>query len=79
METAERRGGACMGFSERSVSSCEDLLVGLVVKASGSRAEDPGFDSRLQRDFSGVSDSKIVTPVATVPVAWRYRVNAGTV
>ena len=30
------------------------LLVGLVVKASASRAEDPGFESRLRRDFSGV-------------------------
>ena len=29
-------------------------LVGLVVKAFASRAEDPGFKSRLQRDFSGV-------------------------
>ena len=29
-------------------------LVGLVVKASASRAEDPGFESRLRRDFSGV-------------------------
>ena len=29
-------------------------LVGLAVKASASRAEDPGFDSRLRRDFSGV-------------------------
>ena len=29
-------------------------LVGLVVKASASRAEDPGFESRLWRDFSGV-------------------------
>ena len=29
-------------------------LVGLVVKASASRAEDPGFDSRLRRgDFPG--------------------------
>ena len=31
-----------------------DRLVGLVVKASASRAEDPGFESRLRRDFSGV-------------------------
>ena len=31
-----------------------DRLVGLVVKASASRAEDPGFDSRLRRDFFGV-------------------------
>ena len=29
-------------------------LVGLVVKASASRAEDPGFVSLLRRDFSGV-------------------------
>ena len=31
-----------------------DRLVGLVVKASASRAEDPGFESRLHRDFSRV-------------------------
>ena len=29
-------------------------LVGLVVKASASGAYDPGFDSRLRRDFFGV-------------------------
>ena len=29
-------------------------LVGLVVKACASRAEDPGFESRLRRDFFGV-------------------------
>ena len=56
-----------------------DRLVGLVVKA---RAEDPGFESRLRRDFfSGsnhTSDFKIGTPVATLPGAWRYRVSAGT-
>ena len=32
----------------------EDGLVGLVVKASASRAEGPGFESRLPRDFFGV-------------------------
>ena len=31
-----------------------DRLVGLVVKASASRAEDPGFEPRLRRDFFGV-------------------------
>ena len=36
------------------VVSCLDRLVGLVVKASASRAEDPGFESRLRRDFFGV-------------------------
>ena len=32
----------------------KDRLVGLVVKASASRAEGPGFESRLRRDFFGV-------------------------
>ena len=31
-----------------------DRLVGLVVKASASKAEDPGLESRLRRDFFGV-------------------------
>ena len=31
-----------------------DRLVGLVVKVSASKAEDPGFESRLLRDFFGV-------------------------
>ena len=56
-------------------------LVGLVVKASASRAEGPGFESRLRRDFSWSSptiDLKIGTPVATLPGAWRYRVSTGT-
>ena len=30
-------------------------LAGLVVKASASGAEDPGFESCLRRDFSGSS------------------------
>ena len=53
-------------------------LVGLVVKASALRAEDPGFESRLCRDFLGsshTSDLKIGTPVATLPGAWCYRVS----
>ena len=56
-------------------------LVGLVVKASASRAEGPGFESHLRRDFSGsshTSDLNIGTPVATLPGAWRYRVSTGT-
>ena len=36
------------------LASMSDLLVGLVVKASTSRAEDPGFESRWRRDFFGV-------------------------
>ena len=56
-------------------------LVGLVVKASASRAEDPGFESRWRRGFSGsshTSDLNFGTPVATLPGAWRYSVSAGT-
>ena len=54
-------------------------LVGLVFKASASRAEDPGMESRLRRDFCGdESDLKTGTPVAALPGAWRYRVSAGT-
>ena len=53
-----------------------------MVKASASGAADPGFDSHLRRgDFSGsshTSDLKNVTPVATLPDVWRYRVSAGT-
>ena len=65
----------------RGVRLSSYRLVGLVVKASASRAEDPGFESRLHRDFSGsnhTSDFKIGTPVATLPVAWHRMVSAGT-
>ena len=56
-------------------------LVGLVVKASAPRAEDPRFESRSRRGFSGsshTSDVKIGTPVTALPGAWCYRVSAGT-
>ena len=59
----------------------EDRLFGLVVKASASSVEDPGFESRLRQDISGSSHTsvlKIGTQVATLPGAWRYRVSAGT-
>ena len=36
---------------EGILSTKEHRLVGLVVKASASRAEGPGFESRLNRDF----------------------------
>ena len=64
-----------------AISPGSDRLGGLVVKASASRAEDQGFESRLRRDFSGsshTSDLKIGTPVATLPGAWYCRVSAGT-
>ena len=59
----------------------EYRLVVLVVKASASGAEDPGFESRLQRAFPGsnhTSDFKIGTPVATLPGVWHCRVSAET-
>ena len=52
-----------------------------MVKAFTSGAEGPGFEFRLRRDFPGsshTSDFKIGTPVATLPGAWRYMINAGT-
>ena len=56
-------------------------LAGLMVKASASGAEDPGFESRWRRDFSGsshISDLNTGTPVAALPGAWRYSVSPGT-
>ena len=64
-----------------SLSLSHNRLAGLVVKASASGAEDPGFESRLRRDFSGsshTSDLKIGTPVATLLGDWHCRVSAGT-
>ena len=52
--------GGCLTTTPRgrhgpkSVVYFLNLLDGLVVKASASRAEDPGFESRLRRDFFGV-------------------------
>ena len=71
----------CLFVSWLFYASATNSLVGLVVTASASRAEDPGFDTRLRRDISGsshTSDLRIGTPVATLPGAWRYRVSAGT-
>ena len=45
---SRQRGGA------KRLLSFKYRLVGLVVKASASRAEGPGFESRLRRDFFGV-------------------------
>ena len=56
-------------------------LLGLVVKASASGAEDLGFESRLRWGLSGsshTSDFKIGPPVATLPGAWHYRISTGT-
>ena len=88
--TGPGRPHGASGIEPRSVAVEVDALqldptwhrlVGLVVEASTSRAEDPRFESRLRRDFCGsshTSDLKTGTPVATLPGAWRYRVSAET-
>ena len=55
----------------------KDRFVGLVVKASSSRAEDLGFDSRLRRgDFSG--SIKDIPYQWLKTGAWPNRVTTGT-
>ena len=72
-------------YRERECSATGTIRpVGLVVKASASRAEDPVFESSLRRGFffpgrsSHISGFKIGTPGATLPGVWRYSVSAGT-
>ena len=69
-------------FSVMSVlSSHLDRLVGLVVRRPPRERKIPGSNPACAGIFSGSShtyDSKIGTPVATLPGAWRYRVSAGT-
>ena len=57
----------------------KDRFVGLVVKASASRAAGSAFDSCLRSgDCSWSSHTCDFTPGATLPGAWSYRVSAGT-
>ena len=61
-------------FSAQSADTVptKDRFVGLVVKVSASRAEDPGSNPAGDGIFSGsshTSDLKIGTPVATLPGA----------
>ena len=69
-------------FQDEAVTfPATNCLVGLVVKASFSGAENLWFESRSRRGFSRsshTSDLKIGTPVATLPGAWHYRLSAGT-
>ena len=59
----------------------QDRFVGLVVRRPPRERMIPGSNPACAGIFSGsshTSDSKIGTPVATLPGAWRYRVSAGT-
>ena len=42
---------------KHNFTQIQNRLVGLVDKASAWRAEGPGFEFRLRRDFSGVESS----------------------
>ena len=58
-----------------------DRLVGLVVRRPPREWKVPGSNPTCTGIFSGsshTSDSKIGTPVATLPGAWHYRVSTGT-
>ena len=59
-----RQQAKCQGricFGSVRASTLRDRLVGLVVKVSASRAEDPGFESRLRPDISGVESYQKLT------------------
>ena len=56
-------------------------LVGLVVRRPPRERKIPDSNPASARIFSGsshTSDSKIGTPVDTLPGVWCYRVSAGT-
>ena len=60
----------------------EYRLVGLVVRRPPRERKIPGSNPACDGIFSWsshTSDSKIGTPVATLPGAWRYRVSTGLV
>ena len=66
----------------RSVFQCTGHLVGLVVKASASRAQDP---NSIPAFPVGIIPGRVITVaqetgtlVATLPRAWGYRVRAWT-
>ena len=71
----QQLSGFEFGISLLLVCVFFDHLVGLMVKASSSGADNPGFDSHLS---SHTGDLQMGTPVATLPGAWHYRVSAGT-
>ena len=60
-------GGKRRRTRRRNLSACFHRLVGLVVKASASRAEDPGFESRLRRDFFR---GRVMPVTSTLALQW---------
>ena len=72
----------CWSFEAASISVplllFADRHVGVVVKASSSRAEDPEFDFGFASGFFRIESYQIDTLVATLPGAWRYRITIET-
>ena len=73
----------CLRVSAPCVPRSSPLrrLVGLVVRRPPRERKILGSNPACAGIFSGsshTSDSKIDTPAATLPGAWRYRVSAGT-
>ena len=67
--------------AKKTGSPPTDRFVGLVARRPPREWKIAGSNSACAGIFSGsshASDSKIGTPVATLPGAWRYRVSAGT-
>ena len=74
--------GSTNHFLKRSFTEIHYHLVGLVVKVSASKAEDPGFKSCLCQDLSGVESyqSHKNWHSSDYPASvWHYRVSTGTV
>ena len=72
---------SCCCFFGILVSAAANRLVGLVVRRPPRERKVPGSNPACAGIFSGsshTSDSKIGTPVATLPGAWHYRVSTGT-
>ena len=68
-------------FVSLSLSVCLHRLVGLVERRPPRERKIPGSNPACAGIFSGSShtiDSKISTPGATLPGAWRYRVSSWT-
>ena len=77
-----KRRAMCYCFWSTALYFNPNRLVGLVVMASASRAEDPGFESRLRQDFFGVKSYQLLkkkngTPVTSLPGARHCTVNTG--
>ena len=62
-----RQPSATMAHFSWRGSGTLDRLVGLVVKASAWRAEDPGFESRLRRDNFG---ARVIPVTSKLALQW---------